>query len=43
VDRALDLLAAQFTRTLHLLGIGSVTELKTTPHELVVKPSRELC
>lgn len=43
VDRALDLLATQFTRTLHLLGIGSVTELKTTPHELVIRPSRELC
>ncbi|MGD0557049.1 MAG: alpha-hydroxy acid oxidase [Streptosporangiaceae bacterium] len=42
VDRALDLLAAQFVRTLHLLGIGSVAELRATGRELVTKITQEL-
>ncbi len=36
VDQALDLLAAQFTRTLHLMGIPSVAELRATGRELLV-------
>jgi L-lactate dehydrogenase (cytochrome) len=35
VDKVLDLLADQFTRTLHLLGIGSVAELRERGRELV--------
>jgi L-lactate dehydrogenase (cytochrome) len=35
VDHALDLLAAQFVRTLHLLGIGSVAELRAAGQELL--------
>ena len=37
VDRALDLLAAQFVRTLHLLGIGSVAELRASGRELATR------
>jgi L-lactate dehydrogenase (cytochrome) len=36
VDRALELLAAQFTRTLHLLGVRSVAELRTAGRDLLV-------
>ncbi len=36
VDQALDLLAAQFTRTLHLMGIPSVAELRAAGQELLV-------
>jgi L-lactate dehydrogenase (cytochrome) len=35
VDRALDLLSAQFTRTLQLLGVHSVAELRTNGRELL--------
>jgi L-lactate dehydrogenase (cytochrome) len=37
VDHALDLLAAQFARTLHLLGIGSVAELRATGNKLLTR------
>ncbi|MDQ2811416.1 MAG: alpha-hydroxy-acid oxidizing protein [Actinomycetota bacterium] len=37
VDQALDILADQFTRTLHLLGVRSVTELRTSGRELLVR------
>jgi L-lactate dehydrogenase (cytochrome) len=38
VDKVLDLLAAQFTRTLHLMGMGSVAELRAAGRELLVSP-----
>ncbi len=38
VDRVLDLLADQFTRTLHLMGISSVAELRAAGRELLVSP-----
>ena len=38
VDKVLDLLAAQFTRTLHLMGISSVAELCAAGRELLVSP-----
>ena len=38
VDKVLDLLAAQFTRTLHLMGISSVAELRAAGRELLVPP-----
>jgi L-lactate dehydrogenase (cytochrome) len=37
VDKVLDILAAQFTRTLHLLGVGSVSELRSGGRELIAK------
>jgi L-lactate dehydrogenase (cytochrome) len=37
VDKVLDILGDQFTRTLHLLGVGSVTELRAAGRELVTK------
>jgi L-lactate dehydrogenase (cytochrome) len=37
VDKALDILAAQFTRTLHLLGVRSVSELRAGGRELLVR------
>ena len=36
VDRALDILAAQFKRTMQLLGVNSVAELRAAGPELVV-------
>jgi L-lactate dehydrogenase (cytochrome) len=36
VDRALDILAAQFKRTMQLLGVSSVAELRAAGPELVV-------
>jgi L-lactate dehydrogenase (cytochrome) len=38
VDKTLDLLGAQFTRTLHLMGIGSVAELRAAGRDLLVSP-----
>jgi len=38
VDKVLDVLAAQFTRTLHLMGIRSVAELRSAGRELLVSP-----
>ncbi len=38
VDQVLDLLTAQFTRTLHLMGIGSAAELRAAGRELLVSP-----
>jgi L-lactate dehydrogenase (cytochrome) len=38
VDKVLDLLAAQFTRTLHLMGVSSVAELRAAGPELLVSP-----
>ncbi|HEY1623770.1 MAG TPA: alpha-hydroxy acid oxidase [Streptosporangiaceae bacterium] len=35
VDRALDLLSEQFTRTLQLLGVQSLAELRAAGHELL--------
>jgi len=37
VDKALDILAGQFTRTLHLLGVRSVSELRASGRELLVR------
>jgi L-lactate dehydrogenase (cytochrome) len=37
VDKALDILAAQFTRTLHLLGVRSVSQLRAGGRELLVR------
>jgi L-lactate dehydrogenase (cytochrome) len=37
VDRVLDLLAGQFTRTLQLLGVTSVAELRKHGHELLTR------
>jgi len=37
VDKALDILTAQFKRTMQLLGVGSVTELRDAGRELLVK------
>ena len=37
VDKALDILAGQFTRTLHLLGVRSVSELRAGGRELLVR------
>jgi len=37
VDKALDILAAQFTRTMQLLGVGSVAELRDAGRELLVQ------
>jgi L-lactate dehydrogenase (cytochrome) len=37
VDRALDILAAQFTSTMQLLGVTSVTELRKRGRELLTK------
>jgi L-lactate dehydrogenase (cytochrome) len=37
VDKALDILAGQFTRTLHLLGMGSAAELRAHGRELLVR------
>jgi L-lactate dehydrogenase (cytochrome) len=39
VDRALDLLAEQFRRTLQLLGVTSAAELRKHAPELLVRPS----
>ena len=36
VDQALDILAAQFTRTLHLMGLGSADEARTHGREMLV-------
>ena len=36
VDKALDILASQFARTLHLLGMGSAAELRAHGRELLV-------
>ena len=36
VDKALDILAAQFKRTMQLLGVGSVAELRAAGRELLV-------
>jgi L-lactate dehydrogenase (cytochrome) len=36
VDKALDILAGQFRRTLHLMGMGSVAELRASGRELLV-------
>jgi len=36
VDKALDILAAQFTRTLHLMGLGSAAELRSRGREMLV-------
>ena len=36
VDKALDILAAQFTRTLHLMGLGSADELRSRGREMLV-------
>jgi L-lactate dehydrogenase (cytochrome) len=36
VDKALDILAGQFARTLHLLGMGSAAELRAHGRELLV-------
>ena len=36
VDKALDILAAQFKRTMQLLGVGSTTELREAGRELLV-------
>jgi L-lactate dehydrogenase (cytochrome) len=35
VDKVLDILTAQFTRTLHLLGVSSVSELRAGGRELI--------
>ncbi len=37
VDKALDILSGQFTRTLQLLGVRSVSELRATGRELLVR------
>jgi L-lactate dehydrogenase (cytochrome) len=37
VDRALGLLAAQFRRTLQLLGVPSVSDLRKHGHELLTR------
>jgi L-lactate dehydrogenase (cytochrome) len=37
VDKALDILTGQFTRTLHLLGVRSVRELREGGRELLVR------
>jgi L-lactate dehydrogenase (cytochrome) len=37
VDKALDILADQFARTLHLLGMGSAAELRVHGRELLVR------
>jgi L-lactate dehydrogenase (cytochrome) len=42
VDRALDLLSEQFIRTMHLLGIGSVAELRAAGRDLVIRLTSEL-
>jgi L-lactate dehydrogenase (cytochrome) len=36
VDKALDILATQFTRTMQLLGVRSVAELRAAGPELLV-------
>jgi len=36
VDKTLDILAEQFTRTLHLMGLGSADELRTHGREMLV-------
>ncbi len=36
VDKALDILAAQFTRALHLMGLGSAAELRSRGREMLV-------
>ena len=36
VDKAIDILAEQFRRTLHLLGMRSVAELREAGRELLV-------
>jgi len=36
VDRALDILAAQFKRTMQLLGVSSAAELRSLGRELLV-------
>ncbi len=38
VDKVLDVLADQFTRTLHLMGMSSVAELRAAGRELLVSP-----
>ncbi len=38
VDRVLDLLADQFTRTMQLLGVTSVAELRKHGRELLTRP-----
>jgi L-lactate dehydrogenase (cytochrome) len=38
VDKALDILATQFTRTLQLLGVRSVSELRAEGRELLMPP-----
>jgi L-lactate dehydrogenase (cytochrome) len=37
VDKALDILTAQFKRTMQLLGVGSVTELRDAGRDLLVE------
>jgi L-lactate dehydrogenase (cytochrome) len=36
-DKALDILAEEFGRTLHLMGIGSVAELRERGRELLTR------
>jgi isopentenyl diphosphate isomerase/L-lactate dehydrogenase-like FMN-dependent dehydrogenase len=36
VNKALDILAAQFKRTMQLLGVNSVAELRSLGRELLV-------
>jgi L-lactate dehydrogenase (cytochrome) len=36
VDKAVDILAAQFTRTLHLMGLGSADEARSHGREMLV-------
>jgi len=38
VDQVLDILADQFSRTLHLLGVRSAADLRATGRELLVSP-----
>jgi isopentenyl diphosphate isomerase/L-lactate dehydrogenase-like FMN-dependent dehydrogenase len=38
VDKVIDILTDQFVRTLHLMGITSVAELRERGRELLVAP-----
>jgi len=38
VDKVIDILADQFVRTLHLMGISSVAELRANGRDLLVAP-----
>jgi L-lactate dehydrogenase (cytochrome) len=40
VDRALDLLSAQFTTTMRLLGVTSTAELRKRGRELITREAR---